>query len=367
MTTHTVPVALGSRSYEILIHTDAGERLASTLASWLAERGGPTSHLVVVTDEHLQSAFDTELADPLAEGDWEVDVLVIEPGEPAKTLETCQALWETMLEVGTDRRSAVVAFGGGVVGDVAGFAAASYARGLRFVQIPTTLLAMVDSSVGGKTGVNLPGGKNMVGAFWQPAGVWIDTGLLESLPDRDYRAGLAEVIKYGVILDEPFFARLEQLAPRLLDRDDDALREVIARSCELKALVVSQDETETSGLRAVLNYGHTFAHAFETLTGYDELRHGEAVAMGMDCAARLAVALRRIDPELVERQRRLIAACGLPFESPRLDPAEVLDVMAHDKKVEHGRLRFVLPSRLGHVELVGDVPAETVREVLSTR
>ncbi|HVX61811.1 MAG TPA: 3-dehydroquinate synthase, partial [Pirellulales bacterium] len=246
------------------------------------------------------------------------------------------------------------------------FVAATYARGLAFVQVPTTLLAQVDSSVGGKVGINLPGAKNMVGAFWQPLGVLIDTRVLDTLPAREYRAGLAEVVKYGVILDAEFFTYLEQNIDGLVERRPDVLQHIVARSCELKAQVVGQDEREETGVRAVLNYGHTFCHAFETLTGYEQLLHGEAVAIGMLCASRLAERMGRIDASVTARQHALLQALGLPLDVPEdLQSEAILRVMERDKKVEHGRLRFVLPSRMGSVELVGDVSPDDVRAALT--
>jgi 3-dehydroquinate synthase len=258
----------------------------------------------------------------------------------------------------------VVAVGGGVVGDLAGFAAASYARGLSFFQVPTTLLAQVDSSVGGKVGINLPGAKNMVGAFWQPHGVLLDTGVLKTLPAREYRAGLAEVVKYGVILDADFFAYLEANIAGLNERAPDVMVEIVTRSCQLKADVVEQDEREETGLRAVLNYGHTFGHALEAITNYGEFLHGEAISIGMLCASRLAERMGRIDAAMTQRQHALLSALHLPTELPQVDDDALIAAMAHDKKVEHGRLRFVLPTRLGHVELVGDVDQADVRAAL---
>lgn len=232
------------------------------------------------------------------------------------------------------------------------------------MQIPTTLLAQVDSSVGGKVGVNLPEAKNMVGAFLQPLGVLVDTATLATLPAKEYRAGLAEVVKYGMILDAEFFQYLETNAAALIERKDDALVPAIARCCRLKADVVEKDEREETGLRAVLNYGHTFAHAFESLTGYGELLHGEAVSMGMMCAARLAERLGQVDAAFVARQQALLDVLGLPSKAPKLDAEKVLATMMHDKKVEHGKLRFILPTRMGHVELVGDVEPKDVRAAL---
>jgi 3-dehydroquinate synthase len=351
-------VPLGDRSYTIEIGTGNLPHLTSLFI----ERGG--THVVVITDEHVEDPHASAVAAALAEEHLDVDLVVIESGEPSKSVETAQELWDKLLDLGADRKTFVAAVGGGVIGDLAGFVAATFGRGLRLVQVPTTLLAQVDSSVGGKVGVNLPGAKNMVGAFWQPVAVLIDTDVLATLPAREYRAGLAEVVKYGVILDPDFFEWLESHTAELNRRDGVSLRRAIARSCELKAWVVSQDEREQMGLRAVLNYGHTFCHAFEALTGYSQLLHGEAVAMGMLCASRLAQRLGRIDESITRRQERLLKALGLPVEPPQLDPERMIRAMSHDKKVEHGRLRFVLPSRLGHVELVGNVPADLVREAL---
>jgi 3-dehydroquinate synthase len=328
------------------------------------KRGRRATHVVLITDENVEPTHATTVAERLDESGLDVDLVVIESGEESKSVDVADQLWTQMLEVGADRKTLVIAVGGGVVGDLAGFVAATYARGLGFLQVPTTLLAQVDSSVGGKVGVNLPGAKNMVGAFWQPLGVLIDTEVLKTLPAREYRAGMAEVVKYGVILDAEFFDYLEHHRAGLVDRHDDVLRHVIARSCQLKAAVVEQDEREETGKRAVLNYGHTFAHAFEATTGYGQFLHGEAVAIGMMCAARLAERLGRIDAELARRQNELLRHVGLPLLLPAVDHGKLLEAMMRDKKVEHGRLRFVLPKRLGEVELVDDVPPDDVRAVL---
>jgi 3-dehydroquinate synthase len=260
----------------------------------------------------------------------------------------------------------LVAVGGGVVGDLAGFAAASFTRGIRFVQIPTTLLAMVDSSVGGKTGINLPGAKNMVGAFWQPSTVLIDTDILATLDQKSFLSGLGEVVKYGVIEDAEFFQWLESNADRLVDRDPDALRHAIDVSCRCKAEVVGDDERESSGRRAILNYGHTFAHAIEATAGYGTLLHGEAVAVGMQMAAKLAVSLGMFESDSLLRQTEVIRKCELPITFSGADPAEMLPVMMKDKKVEHGNLRFVLPTRIGSVELVSGVDEQLVMEAIES-
>ena len=352
------------------------------------------------------------VAESLGEQDIAVDVIVVEPGEESKSLDVAAGLWQGLLDLGADRKTVVVAVGGGVVGDLAGFIAATYARGLRFLQVPTSLLAQVDSSVGGKVGIDLPDAKNMIGEFLQPLGVLIDTATLSTLPANEYQAGMAEVVKYGVILDADFFQFLEDHADALLAREENALARAIARCCRLKADVVEQDEYEESGLRAVLNFGHTFGHAFETLSwntsplplgegqgvraeqssGFRDqgsgtpnlkiskshisnpqflipnpLLHGEAVSIGMVCAARLAERLGRVDAQCTDRIRTLLQRFGLPVEVPNLERKRILDSMMHDKKVAHGQLRFVLPSRLGQVELVGGVAEAEVLAALESK
>ncbi|HKD38242.1 MAG TPA: 3-dehydroquinate synthase, partial [Pirellulales bacterium] len=287
-----IRVSLGERSYPIEI----GSGNLADVGRFLSTLGG-ADHVALITDSNVEPLFAAAVGASFAEFDVEVDLLVVEAGEPSKSAAVADSLWQKMLELGADRKTIVAALGGGVIGDLAGFIAATYARGLRFLQIPTTLLAQVDSSVGGKVGINLPGAKNMVGAFWQPLGVLIDTEVLSRLPRREFISGLAEVVKYGVILDADFFAYLESHVAELNARQPEALRHVIARSCRLKADVVEADERETSGGRAVLNYGHTFAHALETVSGYGELLHGEAVSIGMMCAARLAERMGRIDAD----------------------------------------------------------------------
>ncbi len=355
----TTRVNLAERSYDIQI----GSGNLADLSPFLRERC-QASHAVIITDDAVDELYADKLGDQLTDDEWEVHLLTVDVGEPSKSGEVAQVLWETMLEEGTDRKSIVVAIGGGVVGDLAGFVAATFARGLQFFQVPTTLLAQVDSSVGGKVGINLPGAKNMVGAFWQPRGVLIDVDVLATLPDREYRAGLAEVVKYGVILDAEFFAFLEQNVVAINARDSGVLTRVIERCCRLKADVVEQDECELTGLRAVLNYGHTFAHAFEAAGEYGLLLHGEAVAIGMECAARLAHRMQRIDDAFLARQTALLTALQLPIAVPDFEGEELVRIMRRDKKADEGRLRFVLPSKLGHVELVQDVRVDDVLAAL---
>lgn len=352
-----ISVDLGERSYPIMINSGATDR---RFAEYFADALGDVSHVVLVYDVAVKASAAAAIEESLNGQVDRVDSIEIASGETSKSVEQLAELWNQLLEVATDRRSVVVAVGGGVVGDLAGFVAASYTRGLRFVQVPTTLLAMVDSSVGGKTGINLPGGKNMVGAFWQPELVWIDTDFLSTLPDREYVSGLAEVIKYGVIEDADFFGYLEANIAGIVSRDPIPTRYAIAKSCESKARVVADDERETSGRRAVLNYGHTFAHAVEATAGYGKMLHGEAVSIGMQMAARLAISLGRCDDELLDRQAKLLAAANLPLQWADADPDAMIPVMMKDKKVAHGNLRFVLPGQIGRVELVGDVPKESV-------
>lgn len=364
----TVPVLLGQRSYPIHIGTGqlttAATGAPDSLRAALAETLPDLTHLLLLADEAVGADWGRPVARKLAETGIKVDTLEIPSGEPSKSLEQLARIWQWMLECGADRRSVVAALGGGVTGDLAGFAAATFTRGVRFVQLPTTLLAMVDSSVGGKTGINLPAAKNMVGAFWQPSLVLIDTDVLATLPERSYLSGLAEVIKYGVIDDADFFQWLETEAASLVERQPDAVRQAVAESCRSKARVVGEDERETSGRRAILNYGHTFAHAIEATAGYGELLHGEAVAIGMQMAARLAVDLAMAPESLLQRQRGLIEACGLPTTLASADPGEMIPVMRRDKKVAHGKLRFVLPSALGSVQLVSDVDETAVAKAI---
>ncbi len=343
--TSRVHVSLGERSYSIAFSTgELGSKVVETIQSL-----GPVSHLVIIADQAVEPHVLT-IQQSLRKLELRQNTIFVQSGEGSKSVALIADLWNQMLDAKTDRASVVVAVGGGVIGDLAGFAAASYARGLRFLQIPTTLLAMVDSSVGGKTGINLPKAKNMVGAFWQPSAVIIDTDTLDTLADREYRSGLAEIVKYGVILDQQFFQFLEANADAILKRDPICLRHIIVRSCELKAQVVEQDERETTGLRAILNYGHTFAHAIEAATAYGQLLHGEAVAIGMNMAARLAVQLGMFTNEETQRQLKLLQRFQLPTEFSESTPAKLWSLMQHDKKVELGQLHFILPTHIGHVE-----------------
>ena len=366
----SVHVNLGERSYEIRIVSGALAELPALLPVWLDRsvyRAGSSRQAHVVTDRNVRRHADVVREGLTREG-WTCGLTELEPGEKTKSVSNLSTIWDDLIAARADRRTVLIAVGGGVVGDLGGFAASSFVRGLPFVQVPTSLLADVDSSVGGKTGINHPAAKNMLGAFHQPVGVLIDTSVLDTLPAREFAAGMAEVVKYGVILDADFFAFLEQRADAINKREPNILRQVIARCCRLKADVVEKDEFERTGLRAVLNYGHTFGHAFEALAGYGELLHGEAVSIGMLYASRLAVRLGLIDSSATDRQTALLSLFGLPTQLPTDWPHSndaVIDRMKLDKKTVGGQLRFVLPKRLGHVEVVGDVAEADVRAVLS--
>lgn len=357
---HTVRVNLGPRSYNIALAT--GDVV--DLGLYARDIAPKATTALVVTDSNVES-IAVDIVRSLLRCGVRAVPTVVPAGETTKSFAQAAGLYDHLADLPADRTTLVVAVGGGVVGDLAGFAAATYNRGLPLLMVPTTLLSMVDSSVGGKVGVNHPRGKNLIGAFHQPAGVWIDTAHLATLPDREYRSGLAEVVKYGVILDPELFAFLESAATGILSRNADHLAHIITRSCRLKADVVEQDEREETGLRAILNYGHTFAHAFETVGGYGAWLHGEAVAAGMVCASRLAEKLGMVNADLTQRQIKLLTALGLPTAPlPEWPDELLLDVMKRDKKAQGGRLRFVLPTRLGEVRLVDGASAADVREVL---
>ncbi len=365
----TVQVNLAERSYEILIASDSLSSIAPTVESWYERRfpgRGDQRAALVVTDRHVANHAE-KVSGSLIGAGWNAELEQLDPGETTKSLGVISRLYDRLVAMKADRKTAVIAVGGGVIGDSAGFLAATYNRGIPFIQVPTTLLADVDSSVGGKVGINHPAAKNLIGSFYQPLGVFIDTSVLTTLPERDYLSGMAEVIKYGVILDAEFFEYLEQNIPGLKSREPGVLRHVIARSCQLKADVVEQDEYERTGVRAVLNYGHTFAHAFEALAGYGELLHGEAVSIGMLYASRLAEKRGLIDAAVTARQQTLIESLGMISRLPADSdfPADaIIGKMKLDKKTVGGQLRFVLPTRMGHVETFGDVPESDVREVL---
>jgi 3-dehydroquinate synthase len=357
MMTRTLHVELGSRRYPISI--GAGLLAQAPLLAGLA----PGKHALIITDENVAAHWLAPLQSALA--GKTTRVLVLPPGEQEKSLQRFGEVIDALAELGASRDATVFALGGGVVGDLAGFAAACWMRGVRFVQLPTTLLAMVDSSVGGKTAVDLPSGKNLGGAFHQPSAVLADIDTLGTLPERELQAGLAEVIKYGAIFDVGFISWLERHIDALLARDPAALTEAIARSCRHKAGVVARDEQE-QGERMLLNFGHTFGHAIETEQGYGGLLHGQAVAVGMAVAARLSAQIRRAPAADADRLIALLRRAGLPTAVPAgLEPAALLARMKLDKKSLSGSPRLILWRGIGRAEIVRDIPEAAILQALA--
>lgn len=353
-----VPIDLGDRSYDIHI----GPGLLDQPQTWSGLPRASTA--LIVTNEVVAPLYLARLREQLLGVYGRVESLVLPDGEAQKSWESLDRIMDHLLSVTADRKTVLFALGGGVIGDLTGFAAAIYMRGVPFVQVPTTLLAQVDSSVGGKTAINHPRGKNMVGAFYQPVRVVADLDTLDTLPDRELSAGLAEIIKYGPIADAAFLGWIEQNLPALRARGKTALAYAVQRSCEIKAWVVGQDERE-SGLRAILNFGHTFGHAIETGMGYGAWLHGEAVGCGMVLASDLSARLGLVPPAFVDRIKRLVQAAGLPVVAPALGLDRYLELMQVDKKNEGGDIRFVVIEGLGKAG-VRSAPTELVAEVLAT-
>lgn len=365
MTAHIlsqVPVTLAERSYQITI----GQALFAHPAKFFPE--GKKSAFII-TDDNV-AVHAGRLAAALEKLSLKVETLVVKPGEASKSFAQFENLLEQLLEKGIKRQSVVVAVGGGVIGDLAGYTAASVLRGVDFVQVPTSLLAMVDSSVGGKTGINSKQGKNLIGAFYQPKSVMIDLDVLAGLPDREMRAGYAEIVKYGLLGDLAFFEWLEKNGAKVLARDPDALAYAIKRSCEMKADIVRQDEREETGLRALLNLGHTFAHALEAACHYDgRLLHGEAVSIGLVLAARLSAKMGLIADDSAARVSDHLKAMGLMSEIRQIpnfiiDPDSLMGLMSKDKKATDQGLHFVVMQKFGQAALRGNVPPGMVASVL---
>lgn len=340
-----VRVELGDRSYPIEIGNgilgDLGHRLKDLDLS---------KKVSIITNPTVSNLYGKPVMEGLKKSNFEPAITEIPDGEEYKTLLWISHLYDELLSYRLERRSPVIALGGGVIGDMAGFVAATYMRGIPYIQVPTTLLSQVDSSVGGKTGVNHILGKNMIGLFYQPSLVWIDLKTLSTLPDRELKAGLAEVIKYGVISDSDLFEYLEKNIEKILSLDETSLTHIIKRSCEIKADVVSRDERE-AGLRSILNFGHTIGHAIETLTNYTLYKHGEAIAIGMLYEARIAHRMGLCNKEVVERLNGLIKRAGLPSKLPEIALDKIIEAMQIDKKVKDGGLRIVLPESIGQVTL----------------
>ncbi|MDA7951993.1 MAG: 3-dehydroquinate synthase [Pirellulaceae bacterium] len=339
-------VSLAHHEYPILIGTDWLTHFLKIIRAQTSSK-----RFFLITDENVEP-HAIRLQDLLhKEESFQTELLTIPAGEESKSITEATTLWNRLLDLGADRKSVILAVGGGVVGDLAGFIAATFGRGIPFIQIPSSLLAQVDSSVGGKVGINLPQAKNIVGAFWHPAAVLIDTTLLDTLPDREYAAGLAEVVKYGAILDLEFFEFLEQNIDKINQRDPETVRKLIARSCQLKAKVVQADEREKAGQRALLNYGHTFGHALEAITEYGTFLHGEAISIGMMSAIWLSKALGLIDGSELPRQQKLFESLHLPTCYPSdLDIDRFLNAMTYDKKRDHGTIHFVVLESLGKAQ-----------------
>jgi 3-dehydroquinate synthase len=345
-----VKVDLGSHSYEIVVESGMLGRVGQDIASVCRGRTA-----LVVTEPAVAKLYGRDVLDSLRRAGFQAFVAEIAGGEECKTLATVASVYDRLLETKIDRGGVIVTLGGGVVGDLGGFAAATYLRGIDFVQVPTTLLAQVDASVGGKVGVDLPQGKNLVGAFYQPKRVLIDPDVLATLPHRQFASGLAELIKHGIISDHNLFDFLRLHADELLRLDRDVLEQAIARSCEIKAGVVSRDERE-SGLRAILNFGHTVGHGIETATGFTSYAHGEAVAIGMVTAALISEALGTASEPVADEVAAALSQVGLPIvPGPEVDTKSVVRAMAYDKKVVFGKLRFVLLKRIGDVEISENV------------
>ena len=357
----TVHVSLGNRSYDIKIAPGLIDRFGRECA-----RLKLGARCTIITDTNVGKRYAKAVFNSLATAGFSPSLIIVQPGEPAKSLKTVQSCYDQLAVHRLERKSFIVALGGGVVGDLAGFLAATYLRGIAFVQVPTTLLAQVDSSVGGKVGVNLNAGKNLVGAFYQPRLVACDLNTLKTLPDREFRAGLAEVIKYGIIYDAKLFAQIERDFPKLLKREPGMLAAVVARCCEIKAEVVGKDETE-DGPRAILNFGHTIGHAIEAVSGYGRFLHGEAIAIGQVAVAKISSNVVGLPERDLERIIRLFRRAGLPTtvrlrtgQRPKLFAA-----MRLDKKVRGGEINFVLAKKIGRVEFGHKVPAAVIEQALN--
>ncbi|MEY2983742.1 MAG: 3-dehydroquinate synthase [Cyanobacteriota bacterium] len=356
-----ISVPLPQSPYHIHIAPDGLTGIAEALAPLkLGQK------IMVVSNPEIYDYYGETVINSLRQNGYQVFQHLIPAGERIKTLDAIQDLYDAAFAATLERRSTLLALGGGVIGDMTGFAAATWLRGINFVQVPTSLLAMVDAAIGGKTGVNHPQGKNLIGAFYQPRLVFIDPTVLKTLPEREFRAGMAEVIKYGVIWDSQLFAKLEAAADlsQMTALPESLLTDIIQRSCQAKVDVVGQDEKE-AGLRAILNYGHTIGHAVESLTGYNLINHGEAVAIGMVAAAKIAVTMGLCSPDLGDRQTALLTKAHLPTNiPPALELGDIIASLQHDKKVQAGIVRFILPLAIGQAKIADDVTAEIIEQAL---
>lgn len=359
-------VKLGADSYHIKIDKGILKKLGRLIPELLPDlyRGKERSgKAALITDENVGRLYADRLKVGLFEAGFEVRHISIPPGEAQKTLSTAERLYNELFEHHMDRRSLIISLGGGVVGDLSGFVASTFMRGIPYIQIPTTLLAQVDSSIGGKTGVNHPMGKNMIGSFYQPKAVFIDTDTLITLPKEELIVGLVEVIKYGVIRSKPLFNYIEDSLSNILQLNNGDLEHIIYNSCSIKADIVEEDEKE-SGLRAILNYGHTIGHAIEALTDYKGYRHGEAVAIGMIYASKISREMGLIDDSVINSQKILLERLEAKTDVKGLNPAQIVEKLYQDKKTVGGRLRFVLPVQIGKVIISDKVSEEIIYKVL---
>ena len=356
----TLTLKSGTTSSQAIVEWDVLHRLPEVL-----QAAGLPRRMFIVTDTKVGQLYTEPIQNLLQGAGFDPRVLTIPAGESSKSLECWQQILDWLVENKAERQEPLVALGGGVVGDLSGFVAACYHRGIPLIQVPTSLLAQVDSAIGGKTGINHIKGKNLIGAIYQPMLIIVDPACLLTLPDRVYREGWAEIVKYGIILDANLFKLLETHAPSLYARRGDALlvTKIITRCIELKMDVVGADERD-SGLRNILNYGHTFGHALEALTDYGTWLHGEAVSIGMEVAAQIAVSRGLLSPRDALRQRQLLQALGLPIHYSGIDTETILAAMQRDKKVRAGRMRWVLPAHIGRAEMYDDIPLEMVRDAI---
>ena len=353
MSKNKILVPLDQKSYEVFVETGLLDEIGNELVNLGIKN---TRKILIISNKEIADLFGKKILDSLSKNNYSARIFLINAGESFKNVNTLNQIYDAAYEYGLERGSLMIALGGGIVGDVTGFAAATWLRGIDFIQIPTTLLSMVDSSVGGKTGVNHPKGKNLIGAFHQPKAVYIDPNTLKTLPEREFRAGMAEIIKYGIIKDFELFKFLEneQNQKQIIALNNESLIKIIKKSVETKSDIVAMDEKE-NGIRAILNYGHSFGHVIENLCGYGEFLHGEAISVGMRIAGDIASDIGLWSKEESSRQNELIKNYGLPIKIPNLKRESIMKILMGDKKVKDGRMRFVLPKRIGEVEIFNNI------------
>jgi len=352
-------VDLGQRSYDILIGVGILEQIGSFLGK--ISKG---MRAIIITNSAIDKLYGDKPRQSIVQAGFQVETIQIPDGEEHKSLSSVSKVYDCLMRFNCDRNTILVALGGGVIGDLTGFIAATYMRGVPFVQIPTTLLAQVDSSVGGKTAVNHPLGKNIIGAFYQPKFVLIDLETLSTLPSDEFRAGLAEVVKYGIIADPELFGYLEENAEKILKLDFECLIKIVETSCATKVQIVETDERENRR-RMILNFGHTFGHAVEALTQYVKYKHGEAVSIGMVFASRLAYEMDKCPSAIGERIEKLLSKLNLPIKSPKLNPDSIIESMYHDKKTTAKKIKFILLKKIGEVEIIDEIPEATLKKTIA--